>query len=99
MFLACRMASRRIGPLPSVRISVRLFEAEPVIAMGEEDRARLEGLIKNWEGAGDAGRAEAQRNLLLAVREIAKKNLGSARGAYVAGVEKLRGMLTAQQIE
>src|SRR5213075_3217125 len=78
---------------------MKLVVAEATISMSDADRARLEGLIKTWEAASDAKRPEAQKNLLLAVREIAKKNMPAARAAYAANVEKLRGMMSQEQIE
>jgi hypothetical protein len=78
---------------------MRAVSGEPVIPLSDEDRARLEGLVKAWEAASDATRMEAQKAVLLAVREIARKNLAAGTQAYVASIEKLRGMMSAQQLD
>jgi hypothetical protein len=59
---------------------------------------RLNGLIKAWEDAKDSAKGEAQRAVLLAIREIAKANTPAARQAFVANVTKLTQLLTPEQL-
>ena len=78
---------------------MKLVTAEPAIPLSDTDRKRFDGLIKAWEDAKDAAKAEAQRALLVAIREIAKANTPAAKAAFVANVNKLNQLITPQQID
>jgi hypothetical protein len=78
---------------------MKLISAEPAVPLSAEDKAKLEGLIKTWEGAADAAKPEAQRAVLLAIREIAKANIPAAKDAFVASVNKLNSITTPQQLD
>ena len=78
---------------------MKLISAEPVVPLSADDRSKLAALIKTWEDAKDAGKAEAQRAVLLAIRDIAKANIPAAKDAFVAGVNKLNSMTSPQQLD
>ena len=78
---------------------MKLVGAEPPLPLAETERARLDGLIRAWESASDAARPEAQRAVLLALREIAGANLSAGRNAFVANVNKLGTIITPPQLD
>src|SRR5439155_7848017 len=77
---------------------MKLVIAEPVLPLSDADKTRLDGLIKTWEEAKDPAKAEAQRAVLLAIREISKANMPAGKQEFVANVTKLNQMITPQQL-
>jgi len=78
---------------------MKLVSAEPPLPLAAADKTRLIGLIKAWEGAKDPAKPEAQRAVLLAVREVAKANIPAGKEAFVANVNKLGTLITPQQLD
>src|SRR4051812_17793223 len=78
---------------------MKLVSAEPPIPLSATDKTRLDGLVKAWESATDATKPDAQRAVLLALREVAKANLPAAKEAFVANVNKLSTIITPQQLD
>jgi len=78
---------------------MKLIIAEPPLPLSEADKAKLSGLIKTWEEARDAAKAEAQRAVLVAVREVANANIPAAKEAFVANFNKLHSIITPQQLD
>jgi hypothetical protein len=76
---------------------MKLISAEPAVPLSADDKARLAGLIKTWEEAKDAAKAEAQRAVVQSIREIANANIPAAKDAFVANVNKLNSLVTPQQ--
>ena len=78
---------------------MKLVSTEPAVGMSADDKTKLAALIKTWEDAKDAAKAEAQRAVLLALRDIAKANIPAAKDAFVASVTKLNSLITPQQLD
>src|SRR5437899_2550264 len=78
---------------------MKLVSAEPILPLSAQDKTRLDGLIKEWEDAKDPAKPEAQRAVLLAIREIAKANLPGGKEAFVASVNKLNSIIAPQQLD
>jgi len=78
---------------------MKLVNAEPILPLSTQDRTKLDALIKEWEEAKDAAKPEAQRAVLLALRETAKTNLPAGKDAFVASVNRLNELLTPQQLD
>jgi len=78
---------------------MKLVVAEPALALSDGDKTKLAALIKTWEEAKDAAKAEAQRAVLAAVREIANTHIPAAKDAFVANVNKLHSIITSQQLD
>ncbi|HEV8292209.1 MAG TPA: hypothetical protein VGP94_09810 [Tepidisphaeraceae bacterium] len=90
---------RGIEFTPEQKDQMKLVSAEPTLPLSPQDRTKLEGLIKAWEEAKDPAKPDAQRAVLLALREVAKANLPAGKDAFVASVNKLNSMLTPQQLD
>ncbi|HEV8605861.1 MAG TPA: hypothetical protein VGQ99_10870 [Tepidisphaeraceae bacterium] len=81
------------------RQQIKLVSLDPSLPLSDQDKSRLEALIKTWESANDTARPEAHKAVLLALREIAKTNLPAGKDAFVASINKLAGMLTPHQLD
>ena len=80
------------------RQQMKLVTAEPSLPLSAAEKMRLDGLIKNWEDAKDQAKPEAQRAVLLAVREIAKANIPEAKAVFIGNVVRLNELLTPEQL-
>jgi len=78
---------------------MKMVNAEPALPLSPQDKTKLEALIKAWEDAKDPAKPEAQRAVLLALREISKTNLPAGKDAFVASVNKLNELITPQQLD
>jgi len=88
------------GPLTDEqKQQMKLVSAEPLVPLSAADQAKLEGLIKAWQDATDAAKPDAQRAVLLALREIANANIPAAKDAFVANLNKLNAITTPRQLD
>jgi hypothetical protein len=78
---------------------MKLVTAEPTLPLSTQEKTRLGGLIKTWEEANNTVKPEAQRAVLVAIREIAKANVPGAKQAFAANLTKLNQLLTPQQLD
>jgi hypothetical protein len=78
---------------------MKLISAEPAVPLSADDKTKMEGLIKTWEAAKDAAKPEAQRAVLLALRDIAGANIPAAKDTFVASVNKLGAITPPQQLD
>jgi len=62
-----------------------------------EDATRW--IDQGLEEAKDPGKPEAQRGVLIAIREMAKANIPAAKQAFAANLTKLNQLLTPQQLD